>query len=43
MRKLVVVVANTKNARTKSNYCNSKRNERKIVAKRMRLLRDLIT
>jgi len=43
MRELVVVVANTRNARAKPNYCSFKKNERKIVAKRTRLSRDLIT
>ncbi len=41
MRELVVVT-NTKNIKTKSSYCNFERNKREIVAKRTRLLRDLI-
>jgi len=37
MRELVVAIANTKNVRVESNYCNFKKNKRKIVAKQTRL------
>ncbi len=43
MRELAIAIANTKDVKAKSNYCNSKRDEKKIAIKRMRLSRDLIT
>jgi len=43
MRELVVAAANTENVRAGLDYCSSEKNERKIAAKRTRLLRDLMT
>jgi len=37
MRELAIVVANTRDIKTKSNYCSSKKNKKEIATKRTRL------
>jgi len=42
MRELAIATANTKDIKTKSNYCSSKKNIKETTAKRTRLSQDLI-